>query len=611
MRFYLSRFPFAVLFLTVVALFLGAPRLECQAEAAQRQYSYTVNALDPSAETNPSGAAFPGYRGPDQMVLYTSVFGSSTRTNTAGLEAAVENNVITRTGGGDLPIPVDGFIVSGHGSAAQWMQRFAKPGAAVTWDEATRHILIRMTPQVYLHEVDEALQRAEGRSPVNEPEYAQALNSARACRNQLTAMHDAPVSEEMIALSRHCIENANQAFYRTIASVPGEFRGAWIRTDSTDPERIRKTVAQLKEFGIGHVFLETYYQGKTIYPSRVMTEAGLPVQHPRFKGQDPLRLWMDEAHTQGLKVYPWVQVFFAGNAQENAEQYGPILQKYPQWRNVQRRHANASNPVPSAVEPGHYFVDPAHPEVRAFLEKLLLEIVSQYPVDGINLDYIRYPASLAAGKPGYLESTWGYTESARTQFKAMIDAERQEAEAERLEALKKAGKPMPKVSKATPLPSSDPIDLTPGNLLWQRWMSWRTEQVSSFVKTISEKAQALRPGLLISAVVFPTTDPAYAQKLQDYPRWAKEGYIQGLTPIGLSPNPAWMERQASQLRLQVQDRVPIYTGIFGMYNRSTPVELVSQIDAAHKAGLAGVVLFDWSRLNPEYRDALLQGPFRE
>ena len=106
-------------------------------------------------------------------------------------------------------------------------------------------------------------------------------------------------------------------------------------------------------------------------------------------------------------------------------------------------------------------------------------------------------------------------------------------------------------------------------------------------------------------------DPVYAQKLQDYPRWASEGYIQALTPIGFSTIPARLQLQATQLRAQIQDKVPVYAGIFGMYNRNHPVELVRQIDAAHQGGAAGIVLFDWSRLNPDYDTALKEGPFRE
>ncbi len=584
----------------------------------KKQYSFPFNAIDPSAANNPTGANSPGFRGESQMVIYTPVFGASTGTNEAGMEAVVSNGVIVRTGGSDNPIPADGFIISAHGSAAQWLSRFAKPGANAIINSETGQITIQLTPAAYLYQVDSAIERATSKPAASPDNYQRALQQAQSCRTRLAEMANQPISSQMTQLAEQCEADANRAYYATMASVPQEFRGIWIRPAGSDPAQIRQVIAGLKQAHIGNVFLETYFQGKTAYPSQVMLDYGLTEQHPQFKGGDPVEVWMNEAHQAGIKVHLWTQVFFAGNQRENSEQYGPILQKYPEWRNIQRPNWNVKTPVISEIEPGHYFLDPANPEVRAFLEKLLLEMVDRYHPDGLNLDYIRYPASAPANKPYYLGTTWGYTESARHQFQAMIAQERKQAEEKKLEALKNAGKPLPptKTTAAAAVkdPANDPTDpknLTPKDPLWTQWVDWRKEQVSSFVKTISQKAHTIEPNLLISAVVFPSLNPVYAVKLQDYPRWAREGYIQAITPIGLSTNPALMTDQGVKLRAQVQDKIPVYVGVFGLYNRNTPVELVQQIEAIHQANMPGVVLFDWSRINPAYEEALLEGPFRQ
>lgn len=602
-----SLFPFLLL-LALLCLSVG----NVMAENTRAVFRFPLDAVDPSPSANPRGATSPGFRGENQMVIYTPAFGASTQTNTAGAEAVVEQGKILDVNGGDSEIPQDGFIISGHGSAAQWMGRFAKPGALASIDEDSRQLVIRMTPQVYLYEIDQALARAKARTPVNAEAYQQHLAEAERCRAELSGMADGEINSEMARLSDHCEQEADRAYYQTIASVDDEFRGAWIRPDSLDPAQIEKTVARLKENHIREIFLETYYQGKTIYPSDVMAAYGLPVQHSQFKGGDPLKLWIAAAHAQGLKVHLWSQVFFAGNERESLEQYGPILNKYPQWRNIERPSIGAGIPVKSDVEPGHYFLDPANPEVRIFLQKLLMELVSNYDADGLNLDYIRYPASAHPGKSNYLNTSWGYTESARQQFKSLIDAERKAAETARLDAMKKAGQPVPKNYVVPKYPSADPKDFTLNDPLWPRWVAWRKEQVSSFVKEISEKTHAVKPGMLISAVVFPSSDPLYAVKLQDYPRWAKEGWVQALTPIGLSTRLDLMARQCQQLKDQVENKIPVYVGIFGMYNRATPVDLLGQIDTVHQSGMPGVVLFDFvSRLTPEYQQALTEGPFRE
>ncbi|MCK7484412.1 MAG: family 10 glycosylhydrolase [Bacillus subtilis] len=49
--------------------------------------------------------------------------------------------------------------------------------------------------------------------------------------------------------------------------------------------------------------------------------------------------------------------------------------------------------MPSASEHNGYFLDPANPQVQQYLLNILAEIANNYEVDGINIDYIRYPAS--------------------------------------------------------------------------------------------------------------------------------------------------------------------------------------------------------------------------
>lgn len=574
-------------------------------------YRFPLDAVDPNAASNPKGASAPGFRGENQMVLYTPAHGASTQTNEAGFEAVVDQGVITQTGGADSAIPATGFVISAHGTAAQWLARFGKPGALASWDAQTRQLTIQLTPAAYLFEVDSAIHRADQRQPAAAEAYRKHMQEAQSCRAQLASMQGQPVNGEMATLAEDCQHKANLAFYNTMASVPQEFRGAWIRPEGINRDQIRKAVAGLKKDHVNNVFLETYFQGKTAYPSAVMAEYGLPQQHPRYQGGDPVQIWVEEAHQQGIKVNLWTQIFFAGNQRENSELYGPILQKYPQWRNIQRPNWNNPNPVISDVEPGHYFLDPANAEVRTYLEKLLLEMVSKYDPDGLNLDYIRYPASAAVTKSYYLGTTWGYTETARKQFRDLIEAERKTAQAERLEALKKAGKSVPKILLNPVYPSADPKDLTPASPLWPRWVAWRKEQVSSFVSTVSSKARQLKPNLLVSAVIFPSHDPTYALKLQDYPRWAKEGSIQAITPIGLSTNLSKMGRQCQELKAQVENKIPVYVGIFALYNRAGTLDLVEQIDTVHQNNMGGVVLFDWARLNPAYEEALLEGPFRQ
>lgn len=564
-------------------------------------FHHTLDALDPTETANPKGALLPGFRGENQMVLYSPAFGPRTQTNSAGTEAVMIEGQVLRLEPGNSLIPQNGYILSGHGTAAQWVQNVVKPGAKVSLHPEQKRITIENTPEVYHQQVAAILERALSRPPANKEAFERHIAATRHC---LSAMREQPerLTRAFISQAEACEREAHRALYQTFANNPSEFRGVWLRPSPANTRNIEQTLDALAQLNIRHIYLETYYQGKTIFSSQTMEAYGLPAQHAQFqqfKDTDPLQLWIEKAHARGIQVHAWVQVFFAGNAVESIEAFGPILQKYPQWRNVQRTAMAADKPVPSTVESGHYFLDPANPEVRSFVDALLTEIVTRYPVDGLNLDYIRYPASASVTAPHYLGTTWGYTPSAQEGFLAMLKEKNPDVE-----------KPKAVPAAKAPPPKTDPFELTPTDPYWDDWVTWRKDCVTSLVKATAEKARQIRPGIQLSAVVFPAADAKLAWKLQDWPRWAKEGYIDALTPIGLSPTPDGMYQHSKRFREMTQDKVPVYVGVFGMYNRLSPEGFLRQLEGVRRAEMPGVVLFEWSKATPQYIEALQEGPFR-
>lgn len=58
----------------------------------------------------------------DELIIYTSENGISTKTNNYGWEVIVENNQVVGWAEGNGLIPPEGFVLSGHGKAAQWLR---------------------------------------------------------------------------------------------------------------------------------------------------------------------------------------------------------------------------------------------------------------------------------------------------------------------------------------------------------------------------------------------------------------------------------------------------------------------------------------------------------
>ncbi len=109
--------------------------------------SFRVAKIDP-----PANGAYPGSRGPNELVIYTPAYEkSSTNTNTWGTEVIVRNSKVEKRTHFDTPIPSDGFVVSGHGSASQWIEKYLDPGVSVEYDQNAIYIKdipeSQMTPE--------------------------------------------------------------------------------------------------------------------------------------------------------------------------------------------------------------------------------------------------------------------------------------------------------------------------------------------------------------------------------------------------------------------------------------------------------------------------------
>lgn len=83
-------------------------------------------------------------RGPNQLIIYTPEYGKRTGTNPWGAEAIVKNGRVTEIRQGfltetqDSPIPENGYVVSGHGRAKEWINSNLEKGMKVELIEKGR-----------------------------------------------------------------------------------------------------------------------------------------------------------------------------------------------------------------------------------------------------------------------------------------------------------------------------------------------------------------------------------------------------------------------------------------------------------------------------------------
>jgi len=162
---------------------------------------------------------------------------------------------------------------------------------------------------------------------------------------------DANNVDYAVELAEQALGRAEVAWYRTAESRPVEGRGVWVRPTETTPVKIEAALDQIDAAGFNIVFLETVFQGYTIYPSTVAAANGIPAQRPNMVGFDPLQVCIDGAHRRGIELHPWVESFFVGSQSENGGP-GPVLTAHPDWAAVEREDVGKTGPLSRAGSDG-------------------------------------------------------------------------------------------------------------------------------------------------------------------------------------------------------------------------------------------------------------------
>ncbi len=331
--------------------------------------------------------------------------------------------------------------------------------------------------------------------PVLQGTRARAIAQAR----QVLQNFDRLVQQQNYAQARQQWLEARQLLWQNYPQegqrVGAEIRAVWLDRGTIVAARSEQGLAavfdRLAAAGINTVFFETLNAGYPIYPSQVA-----PQQNPLTVGWDPLQSAVKLAHDRGMELHAWIWTFAAGNKRHNAligkppAYPGPVLSAYPNWANIdnQGRRQNPND--------GKFYLDPANKEVRNYLLGIVNEIASRYRVDGVQLDYIRYP--FQNDNAGF---TYGYGVAARQQFKQLTGA--------------------------------DPVNISPrDSYLWRQWVEFKTNQINTFVGEVSQLLRQNYPRTILSVAVFPHPESQRIYKIQqNWEVWARQGIVDLIVPM--------------------------------------------------------------------------------
>ena len=344
--------------------------------------------------------------------------------------------------------------------------------------------------------------------------------------------------------------------------IISKLRGVWHRPNPEETERdlgeLCQVLDRFKHAGINTVFLETFYHGMTIFKTdKVPYYEGFD-EYTYGDYPDYLTAFANEADKRGIKVHAWVQNFYLGY-KEDAQ----LVREHPEWLLINQQ-GGIRHTTEGQGFGGYIFLDPANPEVRAFLLDLYDELLTKVPViSGLNLDYIRYPISDINDN-----TDTGYTEVCMNEF------------------AKKQGLILDPLNKKEHL-----ISKIKENDLLAQWTSHRAYFITKFVSDTCNMTRSKYAGRLISTAVFPELDISYNLKKQTISVWLEKKYIDMVTPMVYFYEADKVYSAVEGLKSKCCG-ARCYTGLYTTYHKQSTKDLKEHIEASKRAGADGFVLFD-------------------
>jgi uncharacterized lipoprotein YddW (UPF0748 family) len=362
------------------------------------------------------------------------------------------------------------------------------------------------------------------------------IKMLKLCYGLATLTHEDGI--ELGSMKRICLA----FFLFLVSTLPAlaETRAMWVtRWDYNTPDDVKIIIDNAVSAGINMIFFQVRGNGTVLYPSeREVWSEKFNFTDP---GWDPLQLAVDYGHLNEIQIHAWVNVYPGWQGNALPDHGGQLYLLHPDWFMVDRYHQR--QPLNS-----HYvWLSPTHPQVRDHLLGLCKEIYTQYDIDGLHLDYIRFPSN-----------AYSYDEASLKSF----------------------------VIKYGARPEEKPV----------LWDSWRRDAISLFAEQLYQEMKSHDPKQVLSASVIGDHMEARRVFLQDSHEWLARGAMDMLFPMIYTSDHRLFKRRLQDHLHNTHDRL-IIPGI--MVN--SPAGLATQMRIASELGCEGTALFAYSTLFPNHR----------
>ena len=299
-------------------------------------------------------------------------------------------------------------------------------------------------------------------------------------------------------------------------------------------EELTTLLDSLEAMHVNTVLLQTRVRGDVIYPSEIE-----PFSHlftgttDKAPDYDPLAFAIEECHKRGMQLHAWIVTLPLGKDEHIRRQGKHALSR--RKRDLCTHYK------------GQWYMEPGNPETGEYITEIVKEIVTNYNVDGIHLDYVRYP-----------DRTNGYPDAALHR----------------------------KHGKGTPLPH------------------WRRNNITAIARKVYNAVKTEKPWVRVSCAPLGKYDnltrysslgwDAYNAVYQEAQEWVKEGIMDILFPMlyfdGNNFYPFVLDWQENSNGRHIVPGIGIYR-LLPEYGGWQAIEIERQINTSREAGTAGTAMF--------------------
>jgi uncharacterized lipoprotein YddW (UPF0748 family) len=309
-----------------------------------------------------------------------------------------------------------------------------------------------------------------------------------------------------------------------------ELRAVWV-SDTTKLNWDTATAA-LQRAGFNTMYVNLASGGAALYPHSAVL--------PSIVSRDDIARGIPLAHQRGIAVHAKFIAAFMFKVP-------PGFQQKLTAANLVSRGADG-RPV---LQSGQAWLCPSQKINRDLITGAIRETLSRYPVDGVQLDYIRF-----------CEQPSCFCVHCRRGFERVL------------------GKTLQRW----------PGDVMSGAFT-SRFIEWKQQVINEWVRECSDEVRRARPGLPLSASVFAELARAREEKAQDWKLWLDRGWLDYVCTMTYTAPLADFEARVRNQRATVPGP-KLVVGI-GSWKLKDLADIAAQVAVVRRLGASGFAMFSY------------------